>query len=231
MRILILDSNKLFAAGIKYLLEALFFGSQVECATCYVEAAVRLRTERFALLVMEIGTTGDNGLCALKRARAEYPDLPILVLSQYPVNYYGPRAMRAGACGFIEKSGEPEQLLGAVQCVLKGKHYISPELADQLARGLGLKKAADALYETLSQREFQIFRHLALGESVTRIARAVGLSVKTVDTHRRRVFIKMGFETREQLARYAFEHSLIPSRRLGEQARPVSDAALQEAFG
>ena len=138
VHILILDSNKLFAAGMKYLLESLLSGAKADYATSYAEAANRLRTAHFALLMMEIGIARDNGLRVLKRLRSECPNLPLLVLSSYPTDYYGPKVIRAGACGFIEKSSEPEQLLSAVQCVLKGKHYISPELADRLALGLGV---------------------------------------------------------------------------------------------
>ena len=218
MRILILDSNTLFATGIKYLLEALLPGTQAECVTCCAEAMARLKAMYSGLLVMEIGTAKDNGLRVLKRLRAEYPNLPILVLSDYPVEYYGARVIRAGACGFIGKNSEPEEVLAAVRRALKGKHYIAPELAGALASGLvSLRPESDAPHETLSPREFQIFRRLALGQRVTRIARELELSVKTVDTHRSRILRKMGVEQREELARYAFEHGLIPSRRLGER--------------
>ena len=101
MRILILDSNTLFATGIKYLLEALLPGTQAECVTCCAEAMARLKAMYSGLLVMEIGTAKDNGLRVLKRLRAEYPNLPILVLSDYPVEYYGARVIRAGACGVL----------------------------------------------------------------------------------------------------------------------------------
>ena len=231
MRILILDGNKLFAAGVKYLLEACLSGTEAECTTCYTEAAASLSTEHFALLIMEIGTGRDNGLRTLKRLRVKYPNLPMLVLSQYPVDYYGPRVIRAGACGFLDKDSEPEQLLGAVQCVVNGKHYIHPELAERLVLGFGIGSNSGAPHETLSPRERQIFRRLALGQSVTCIARTLELSVKTVDTHRRTIFRKMGMSSREQLARYAFEEGIIPSRRLGEKPGPISDGLGQEALG
>jgi DNA-binding NarL/FixJ family response regulator len=227
MAILILDSNKLFAAGMKYFLESLLSGAKADYATSYAEATDRLRTGRFALLIMEIGIARDNGLRVLKRLRSEFPSLPLLVLSIYPTDYYGPKVIRAGACGFIDKSSEPEQLLSAVQCVLKGKHYISPELADRLALGLGAGPNGDAPHERLSAREMQVFRRLALGESVTCIARSLELSVKTVDTHRTKILRKMGMNDRQQLARYAFERGLIPSRRLGE-GRNRASAALSE---
>lgn len=168
-------------------------------------------------MLLEIGTARDNGLRVLKRLRAEHPQLPMLVLSGYPVDYYGPKVIRVGACGFVGKDSAPGELLHAVECVLKGRHYIGAELADRLAQGLGVNNGTDASHELLSPREFQIFRRLALGQPVTQIAQALELSVKTVDTHRRRILQQMGLETREQLARYAFAHGLIPSRRLGEK--------------
>jgi DNA-binding NarL/FixJ family response regulator len=184
---------------------------------CYTQLATRLETDHVGLLLMELGTAKDNELSVLKRLRADYAFLPILVLSEYPTDYYGPLVIRAGACGFIEKDSEPEQLLWAVKSVLKGNHYISPELADRLARGL-VDGDAKPLHEALSTREFQVFRRLALGETVSSIARALDLSVKTVDTHRSRILHKMGTDKTGDLAQYAFEQGLIPSRRLGDKS-------------
>jgi DNA-binding NarL/FixJ family response regulator len=71
-----------------------------------------------------LGTAKDSELTVLKQLRADYPFLPILVLSEYPTDYYGPLVIRAGGCGYIEKNSEPEQLLGAVKSVPKDNHYI-----------------------------------------------------------------------------------------------------------
>jgi two-component system invasion response regulator UvrY len=230
MRVLILDSNRLFGVGIKHFLQASAPDVLADYASSYGEAAARLGTGGFAALVLEIGTARDNGMRVLKRLRAEHPQLPMLVLSDYPVTYYGPKVIRAGACGFIGKDCEPDELVRAVRCILNGKHYISVELADQLALGLFGKLDNDAPHETLSPRELQIFRRLALGQSVTGIAQDIELSVKTVDTHRTKILRKMGMKNREELARYAFERRLIPSRRLGERAGPISDGMVQQTL-
>lgn len=227
MRVLILDSNELFSAGIKHFLQASVPDMLADSASSYHEAAARLATGEFALLLLEIGTARDNGMRVLLRLRAEHPQLPMLVLSDYPVDYYGPKVLRAGARGFIGKDCEPDELVRAVRCALNGKHYVSAELADQLALGLGAHNRKDSPHENLSPREFQVFRRLALGQSVTSIAQELGLSVKTVHTHRGRIRAKMRLAASEQLTRYAFERGLIPSRRLGEKAGPICNASSQ----
>jgi DNA-binding NarL/FixJ family response regulator len=223
MRILILDTNKLFGVGIMHFLEASFPMTRVEYAPCYTQVATKLETDHIGLLLMELGTAKDNELSVLKQLRTDYPFLPILVLSEYPTDYYGPLVIRAGGCGFIEKDSEPEQLLWAVKSVLKGNHYISPKLANRLAKGL-VDGDDKPLHEVLSTREFQVFRRLALGESVSSIARTLNLSVKTVDTHRSRILHKMGADKTGELAQYAFEQGLIPSRRLGEKGTAILDS-------
>jgi DNA-binding NarL/FixJ family response regulator len=224
MRILIVDSNKLFAVGLQHFLEASRPGTKTAYASCHAEAAAKLHVEQFGLLLLDIGLTKDNGLRLLKRLRAAYPQLPLLVLSDVPVDYYGPKVIRAGACGFIGKDSEPMELLRAVECVLEGKQYVSVELADRLVRGLGVNGSDDVPHGVLSPREFQIFRRLALGQSPTQVARELNLSVKTVDTHRTNILHKMGLDSREQLARYAFEQGLIPSRRLADNPKASSPA-------
>jgi two-component system, NarL family, invasion response regulator UvrY len=173
MRILILDSNRLFGIGIKHFLLASFPESQVAHADCCVEARRLLEAEPYDLLLLDIGIDKDNGIRLLKRLRSDHPKLPLLVLSDYPADYHGPRAIRAGACGFIGKRSDPEELLRAVRCVLTGRYYISPELSDRLARGLGVGTDDETRHEGLSPREFQVFRRLALGETVSCIARAL----------------------------------------------------------
>ena len=219
MRGLIIDNHRLFGVGVKHFLQAKIPAAQFDYAECYAVAADILKAEQIRLVLLEIGTARDSGMSVLRRLRSEHPQLPLLVVSDYPFDYYGPKVIRTGACGFIGKDCDPDELLQAVKCVLNGKHYISTELADRLALGLGVEHVDGAAHEALSPRELQIFRRLALGQPVTDIARELSLSVKTVDTHRRNILRKMGFERREQLARYAFERGLIPSRRLGEKSR------------
>jgi DNA-binding NarL/FixJ family response regulator len=104
-----------------------------------------------------------------------------------------------------------------VTCILRGRHYLRPELADQISRALAADNASDAPHETLSPRECEVFLKRALRHTISRIARALNSGVKTVETHQRRVLQKMGMKNTEDLARYAFERRLIPSRRLGDK--------------
>lgn len=222
MRVLVLDSHLLFSVGIKHFLEAQWPGVTAEPISCSRRALARAREGDYALVLMELAIGGADGMRVLKRLRAESPRVPILVLSDWPIHYYGPRTIHNGAAGFVEKDCEPAQLLHAVNTALAGERYLSPRLAERILDGQTSGTGNPPPHETLSVREFQVFRELALGQPLTAIAKALHISVKTVDSHRTRILRKLGVATRAELARYAFEHELIPSRRHTDQARGSS---------
>ena len=114
-----------------------------------------------------------------------------------------------GASGYIEKSAPPERLVDAMRAVAAGGTYISATLAEQLRADLARGGAGSISHQRLTDREFEIFRLLGAGRTVTEIARAINLSVKTVSTHRTRILRKMDLKTNAELTRYVLTNKLV----------------------
>ena len=119
------------------------------------------------------------------------------------------RAIKSGASGYLTKETAPAQLEQALRKIAGGGAYISAEVAEQLALGAMPGGAPSAPHEALSDREFEVFRRLASGDSVTDIASALNVSVKTVSTHKANLMGKLALQNPTDLVRYAIKHGLI----------------------
>jgi DNA-binding NarL/FixJ family response regulator len=150
-----------------------------------------------------------SGLDILRHVRQGHPDTRVLVLSGFPESQYAVNVLRAGAHGFLGKDRAPEELGKAVHRVLAGRRYISPEMAEFLITEIDAGAPGQPLHQQLSEREFQIFRKLASGDSVSHIARELCLSVKTVSTYRSRLMEKMHFRSNADITAYALRNGLI----------------------
>ncbi|MEO9021523.1 MAG: response regulator transcription factor [Ginsengibacter sp.] len=158
------------------------------------------------LVISDLDMPGRNGLEALQQIKLIKPDLPVLILSIYAEDLYAVRVLKAGASGYMNKNVAPEELINAVQRILTGRKYITPEIAEKLLIQSGIKKS---LHEGLSNREFEIFRMLALGKTTTQIADELFLALTTVSTHRHRIMQKLGLNTNSELTRYAITNRII----------------------
>jgi DNA-binding NarL/FixJ family response regulator len=121
---------------------------------------------------------------------------------------YAVRALKAGASGYLSKESAADQLVAAIRRIAAGGAYVTPETAERLALGAA-PRAEAAAHTLLSDREFQVFRMIARGASVSEIARELSLSVKTISTHKTRIMDKMGLANQAELIRYALEHKLL----------------------
>jgi two-component system invasion response regulator UvrY len=167
-----------------------------------------LRDNNIDVLVLDLAMPEQNGVDALAGVRARAPNLPVLILSGYPEEHYATSLLRQGAAGYLSKDCDPDEIARAIRTVAQGRKYITAGVAEQLARGL----AGDGErppHERLSERELQVFLHLAQGETISRIAGALCLSVKTVSTFRSRVMDKLGLKTNSDLTYYALKQGLI----------------------
>jgi DNA-binding NarL/FixJ family response regulator len=149
-----------------------------------------------------------GGLDLVARLRELRPDLRILVYSMHSAQEYAVRCLTAGASGYVSKGCAPAQLLEAVRTVADGRRYISEAVADVLASFV-LDGPSDRPHERLSNREYEVFRRLAAGESSGEIADALGLSVKSVSTYRARVLEKLHLVRNADLTLYAMEHGIL----------------------
>lgn len=208
IRVAICDDHQIIRAGFKQIL------SDVEDIEVVAEAATGREALDIArkglcdVLLLDIGMPDLNGVDTLRTIKQGQPELPILILSGYPVQQYAVNLIKAGASGYLNKECESEELIKAIRVAATGRRYVSAEVGEILAQSVGQEEAG-APHTELSEREFQIFLHLAKGDSVSGIAQKLSLSVKTISTYRTRVMEKMGLATNSDLTYYAMKNGLL----------------------
>lgn len=207
LQILLVDDHAVVRSGLRLLLaQAGDMEVQGEAAT-EQEAMSLIRQRDFDVALVDIGLPGKGGLELLKQIKIEQPKLVVLMLSMYSEEIYAVRALKAGAAGYLTKDTPPATLLAAVRKVAAGGKHVSPALLDKLAAEIGHGKKAD--YEALSDREIEVLRRIAGGESLNQIAEALHLSPKTVTTYRARIVDKTGLHSNAELTRYALDKGLL----------------------
>ncbi|MGZ5133622.1 MAG: response regulator [Chitinophagaceae bacterium] len=158
------------------------------------------------LVISDLDMPGRSGLEALEQIKRIKPNLPVLILSIFTEDLYAIRALRAGASGYLNKNAAPYELITAVQRVLLGRKYITSEIAEKI---LTYQEGSKKPHESLSNREFEIFKLLASGTTVSQIADKLSLAVTTVSSHRSRILEKLNLLTNSDLTRYAIANHLI----------------------
>jgi DNA-binding NarL/FixJ family response regulator len=208
IRIVIADDHTIVREGLKQLLAAAGDLQVVAEAADGHEALERVRTLEFDVLLLDMSMPGKSGIELIRQVHGEKPRLRILVLSMHEEHQYAVRAIRAGAAGYLTKESASAQLVAAIRKVAGGGAFISAEVAQQLA--LSAMPGGQTLpHEALSDREFQVFRMIAEGKSVSDIAERLNLSVKTVSTHKANVLHKLDMSTTADIVRYALTHRLV----------------------
>jgi DNA-binding NarL/FixJ family response regulator len=208
VRIVVCDDHTIVREGLKQILSGQGDFEVVAEAADGHEAMKRVRELEFDVLLLDMSMPGKSGVELIKQVKAEKPKLRILILTMHEEHQYAVRAIRAGASGYLTKEGASSQLVTAIRKVASGGAYISAEVAEQLALN-AMPDATGPLHERLSDREFQVFRMIAEGKSVSAIAERLNLSVKTVSTHKANLLQKMNMTTQGELIRYALENNLV----------------------
>jgi DNA-binding NarL/FixJ family response regulator len=210
VRVLICDDHAIVRQGIRQILaDAADIALAGEAANG-PDALARAREGGIDVVLLDIAMPQRDGLDILRQLKSELPRLPVLMLSTYPDRQYAVRSLKLGAAGYLHKSADAEQLTEAIRKVAAGQLFITPAVAELLAAAL-VQPAADdkPLHETLSHREFQVFRLLSQGRSVGEIAQALVLAPNTVSTYRARILDKTGVRNDVELALYAVRHALL----------------------
>ena len=208
IRILITDDHPIVREGLSIILGTYQDMTVVGEAANGIEALHLIPLCNPDVALVDISMPGMSGIELIGRIRAEHPQLPMLVLSMHQEEQFAVRALKLGASGYLTKDCAPEQLAEAIRKVVEGGRYITPGVADALASSI-MPAQAETPHQTLSNREFQIFRMLAGGQSVNDVAHALSLSANTVSTHKRRLMDKLGIDNNAGLVRYAVSHQLI----------------------
>ena len=207
-RILIADDHTLVREGLRQILSGDAELVVADEAVDGDQALAKVRASDFDLVLLDMSMPGLSGIDLIKRLKLEKPKLKILVLSMHGEQQYAVRAYKAGAAGYLTKDSASAQLLAAIRKIAGGGLYISPAGAEQLA--MGAAGSGESLpHRSLSDREFEVFRLIVAGTSVTDIGAALHLSVKTVSTHKTRILQKMNMTGTAELVRYALEHKLL----------------------
>ena len=209
IRAIITDDHPVLRRGIKDILEEEADVEVVAEAGSGPELLQILAQVACDVVLLDIGMPGRDGLDTLSELRRGYPKLPVLMLSVYPEDQFGPRVLKSGASGYMNKEAACDQLIRAIRKVCSGGKYISPTLAEKIACDLAADHNDLPPHEKLSDREYQVMRMIASGKTVGEIARDLCLSEKTISTHRARILEKMEMKTNAQLTYYAVHKDLV----------------------
>ena len=209
MKILIADDHAIVRKGLKQLLLEEYPSAKKEEVADGESLIAKVINEKWGVVICDLDMPGRSGLDIMRQIKEIAPKLPVLIVSIYPEDQYAVRVLKAGAAGYVSKDAATEELAEAVRRVLQGRKYISPSMAEIIAEDMGGPNSDKAPHEFLSDREFEVFKLIASGKSVSEIAEKLSLSSATVSTHRARILIKMNMKTNPELTRYALDNKLI----------------------
>jgi two-component system invasion response regulator UvrY len=208
MRILLVDDHAIVRHGLATLLREALPGAEFGEAADAAAGLEALAYQNWDLAIVDIALPGRTGLDLLADLRAARIPVPVLIVSAHAEQDYAIRALKLGAVGYVCKQSAADTLVTAVGRALAGGRYISPTLAERLAGTLS-GGVHEASHETLSNRELQVLRLIAVGLTLKEIGVKLSLSEKTIATYRSRITEKMGFASNVELTRYALKHGLV----------------------
>lgn len=209
IRVVMAEDHPLVRRGLKDLLAEcsdLTLAGEVENGNDLLQM---LRSQAFDVVLMDMSMPGRNGIELLKQVKSEHPKLPVVVLSAHKENMFAVRALKAGAAAYLCKDSAATNLVAALRKVSMGGCFISPEVAELMAKNLHAPSAEETPHSRLSDREYEVFLLLARGMGLTKISTQLNLSVKTVSTHKTRIKEKMKLANMSDLVHYAIKYQLI----------------------
>jgi DNA-binding NarL/FixJ family response regulator len=229
--VVLADDHQILREGLSRLLAVEVDIDVVAQAGTGFEALEALRRHQVDVLVLDLSMPGVPGMDLIKRIRADFSGVKVLVLTMHTEDQYAVRAFRCGASGFITKDSAADQLVQAIRKLARGGAYVPSALAERMA--LGMKDLEDApLHQQLSNREFEVYRHIVAGKRLTDIADELHLSIKTISTHKARIMEKLGVAGTASLVRYGMQHQLFeeyavdPAWMMGLPSEGQAPAAL-----
>lgn len=208
IRVILCDDHAVVRKGIRDTLsEAVDIQVTAEAAS-YTEVREALRHAACDVMVLDLSLPGRGGLEVLASLRESTPNIKVLIVSMFPEDQYAIRCLRAGAQGYLCKTGEPAELITAVRTLAQGRKYVTPEVAQMLVESLSAP-TQEALHTTLSERELQTLTKIASGKRLSDIAEELMLSPKTVSVYRARVLEKLRLSNNAELTVYAIRNGLV----------------------
>ena len=210
IRVLLADDHALMRAGIRALLAEMDDISIAAEASNGREALALAKSCAPNLVIMDISMKELNGIEVTARLREDHPTLPVLILSMHDTEEFVRRALKAGAAGYLVKDSAPLELAMAIAAVTRGETYVSPKVSRHLVSGLtgGAAPGASSM-ETLTPRQREILQMIAEGNSTKKIAFALGVSVKTIETHKAALMDRLSIHDVAGLVLYAVRNRLV----------------------
>lgn len=209
IRVLLADDHKIVREGLRRIIEEsgeMEVVAEAEDGHGAIKGAFESKPD---VAVIDISMPGLDGLEVTDMLKRSTPGLPVLILTMHDEEQYVIKAVEIGAMGYVTKQSAPEQLVDAIRKLHSGGRYLTEKASEALAlrvvRGDKFRSAAD----TLSMRELQVLRKLALGQTNHEIAASYNISVKTVDTYRARVLKKLNLRNNAELSRFAIKNKIV----------------------
>lgn len=209
IKVLIADDHSIVRAGLRRIVEESGDMEVIAEASDGKGALVQIQKALPDVAVIDISMPGLDGLEVTAQLHSNYPKLPVIILTMHEEEQYVIRAIEAGAMGYITKRSAPEQLVNAIRKVHAGSRYLSAEATDLLALRVARGSQGQSPLDSLSTRELQVLRRLAMGHTNREIASAYGISIKTVDTYRFRLLKKLNLRNNAELSRFAIQNKLV----------------------
>ncbi|MBL8386729.1 MAG: response regulator transcription factor [Hydrogenophaga sp.] len=208
IKVILCDDHAVVRRGIRDTISEAVDIQVVGEAGSYPELREQMRKTECDVLVLDLNMPGRGGLEVLAALREEGSPVKTLVVSMYPEDQYAIRCLRAGARGYLNKAGEPAEMIAAIRTVNQGRKYVTPDVAQMLVDNLNAPETEE-LHASLSERELQTLQKIASGKKLSEIADELMLSPKTVSVYRARVLEKLHLSNNAELTVYAIRNSLV----------------------
>lgn len=208
IQVVLCDDHAMIRRGIRDTLSEHVDMKVVGESGSYAELKEVLRESPCDVLVLDLNLPGRSGLEVLASIQESHSHIKVLVVSMFSEDQYAIRSLKAGAHGYLNKAGNPDELVSAVRTVAKGRRYVTPSVSEMLVEQLS-NPGAETLHSRLSERELQTLLKIASGKRLADIAEELMLSPKTVSVYRARLLEKLGLSNNAELAVYAIRNDLV----------------------
>lgn len=208
IRILLADDHPVVRRGLSGILQEEFQSAVIGEVNDGEALIKHVIDYEWDVVITDLMMPGRSGLEALEQIKKIKPKLPVLIISIHAEELYALRALKAGASGYLKKDMAPEELVKAITVVLSGKQYITPAVAETLS-SVFVNSRDKEPHDLLSDREFEVFKMLAVGKSVSEISEMLSLSISTISTYKVRILTKMNLKTNADLTMYAAKKNLL----------------------
>lgn len=208
IRVVLCDDHAMVRRGIRETLSDAVDIQVVAEASSYAEVREALRSAPCDVLLLDLNLPGRGGLEVLASLRETNSPVRVLIVSMFAEDQYAIRCLRAGAHGYLNKAGDPAELIAAVRTVSQGRKYLTREVSEMLVENLA-SPSTETLHDALSERELQTLLKIASGKRLSDIAEELMLSPKTVSVYRARLLEKLKLTNNAELTVYAIRNELV----------------------